>query len=284
MLKQEMTERERLDKYWRDQLRRAEYEARLAQRQYDAVDPDNRLVATELERRWEEKLQTLRQVQEQYERFQQHPPSPNLTQEQRRQFEQMSENLPALWPDLPMVQRKELLRALVSQVILKRIAPDQVEARIIWVSGHYTIVAARQPTDCLTKVTGYDGMVERIHQMWGDGWNDDRQIAAKLTEEGFYSARGKGVSAWTVRKIRLRHQWYKMKYQSRTGYVQDWLTPSTLAEILGVEITWVYKRLRSGVIDSRYVQRRTETGIWLIENAPELIGFLKQLLPAGHKR
>jgi len=45
MLKQEMAERKRLDKYWRDQQRRAEYEARLAQRQYDAVDPDNRLVA-----------------------------------------------------------------------------------------------------------------------------------------------------------------------------------------------------------------------------------------------
>jgi len=283
LLKQEMTECERLDKYWRDQLRRAEYEARLAQKQYDAVDPDNRLVATELERRWEEKLQTLRQVQEQYERFQQRPPSPNLTQEQRRQFEQLSENLPALWPDLPMVQRKELLRALVSQVILKRIAPDQVEARIIWVSGHYTIVTARQPTDCLTKVTGYDGMVERIHQMWCDGWNDDQQMAAKLTEEGFYSARGKGVSGWTVRKIRLKHQWYKMEYQSRAGYVQDWLTPSTLAEILGVEITWVYKRLRSGVIASKYVQRRANIRVWMIENDPELIAFLKQLLPTGHK-
>jgi len=108
-------------------------------------------------------------------------------------------------------------------------------------------------------------------------------MAAKLTEEGFYSARGKGVSGWTVRKIRLKHQWYKMEYQSRAGYVQDWLTPSTLAEILGVEITWVYKRLRSGVIASKYVQRRANIRVWMIENDPELIAFLKQLLPTGHK-
>lgn len=283
LLKQEAAERERLEKHWRDQIRRAEYEARLAQRQYDAVDPDNRLVATELERRWEEKLQTLRQSQEQYDGFQRRSPSPEITPEQRRQFAQLSESLPALWPDLTLVQQKELIRSLISQVILKRIAPDQVEARIVWVSGHYTIVIARPPISCITQVTGYDQMVERIHQLWRDGWNDDQEIAAKLTDEGFYSARSKGVSGWTVRKIRLKHQWYKMEYQSRGGYVQGWLAPSTLAEILGIEVTWIYKRLRSGVIDSKYIQRPTNIRVWMIENSPELIAFLKQLLPTGHK-
>ena len=45
------------------QLEQARYEARLAQRQYDAVDPDNRLVASELERRWNEKLERVLQLE-----------------------------------------------------------------------------------------------------------------------------------------------------------------------------------------------------------------------------
>src|SRR5262249_36958258 len=156
VLKQQSAERERLDRQWRERLSRAEYEARLAQRQYDAVDPDNRLVAAGLERRWEEKLQALREAQEQDGRFQQRPAVQALTAEERERFQNLSENLPALWPKLGAAERKELLRCLMSEVVLKRIAPDQVEARIIWVSGHYTTLMTRPPISREVDVTGYD--------------------------------------------------------------------------------------------------------------------------------
>jgi hypothetical protein len=64
-------ERERLavDRQWQLRLERARYEVRLAQRQYDAVDPDNRLVARELERRWEAALAEVDRLQQDYERL-----------------------------------------------------------------------------------------------------------------------------------------------------------------------------------------------------------------------
>src|SRR5262249_15703430 len=61
-------ERERLHQQCRLELERAEYNAERAKRQYDVVDPENRLVARELERRWEEALRAQRNLQEKYDR------------------------------------------------------------------------------------------------------------------------------------------------------------------------------------------------------------------------
>src|SRR5437879_602761 len=64
------------------QLEQARYEARLAQRQYDGVDPGNRLVAAELERRWNEKLERVAQLEQNYARAEQESQW-NLTEEER---------------------------------------------------------------------------------------------------------------------------------------------------------------------------------------------------------
>ncbi|MEP0763086.1 MAG: recombinase family protein, partial [Chloroflexota bacterium] len=91
---------DRLVQQWQERLKRAQYEAQLAQRQYDAVDPDNRLVAAELERRWEAKLLQLQETQEAYARFQQSATHAELSAELRAQFQNISETLPDLWPQL----------------------------------------------------------------------------------------------------------------------------------------------------------------------------------------
>ena len=62
-------ERARLHRNWQQQVERARYEAERARRQYDAVEPENRLVARELERRWEEALKEQRRLEEEYARF-----------------------------------------------------------------------------------------------------------------------------------------------------------------------------------------------------------------------
>jgi hypothetical protein len=191
--------------------------------------------------------------------------------------------MPTLWANLTASQQKELLRCLISQVILKRLAPDQVEARIVWVSGHYTSVLTRPPILCGVGVTGYEQLVERIGQLWREGWDSDAAIAAQLSAEGFHSARSEGVPSGTVMKIRLKQGWHTTQHQSRAGCVQDWLTASGLAAKLEVERTWVYKRIYSGTIESSYVHRRPQSRVWLIKDDAELISHLKQLLPARLK-
>jgi DNA invertase Pin-like site-specific DNA recombinase len=286
VLHQQLAERARVEKHWQDQLRRAEYEVRLAQRQYDAVDPDNRLVAVELERHWEEKLLALREIQEQYARHQQRTPVPTLTQEQRAQFQNLSENLPTLWNSgaISPAQQKELLRTLISRVIVKRLAPDQVEARIVWVSGYYTILLTRPPVFCDRDVSSYEEMVERIHELWQSGITDDTELAAKLSAEGYHSARSEGVSSKSVMKIRLKNKWYSAYHQSRNAKtVGDHLTVSGLAAKLGVPRGRIYKYLSAGLIDPGYLIRRPHGQGWLIKNDPALLTKLQEQMNANLK-
>lgn len=210
-------ERERLMRHWQERRKRARYDAHLAQRQYDAVDPENRLVAAELERRWEASLRQLRETEEAFERFER-APAATLTPETRRQLRHISEALPELWRSgrLSAAQKKELLRALLARVILKRITPDQIEVKIVWVSGHYTVVSACPPIRRERDVTGYAEMVARIESLWRDGIEDDEEMAARLTREGFHSARAAEVLPATVRRIRKAHGWRYSLDEGRT--------------------------------------------------------------------
>jgi hypothetical protein len=279
VLEQQAAEQFRLQRHWQEQVRRAEYEVQLARRQYNAVDPDNRLVAGELERQWEAKLQALHEVQEEYGRFQQRAPLPTLTEQQRRQFGEFSESLPALWEKLAVIEQKELLRCLIERVILQRRSADQVEARIVWVSGHYTQLLIRPPIHREADVTGYDEMIKRIEELWRNGLDNDEAIAAQLSEEGFHSARSERVAARSVQKIRLRHGWHTTYHQSRkASSVGGWLTARGLAERLGVERTWVYKRIYAGIIEAADVQRHRHSSVWLIRDDPALIAKLEALV------
>jgi hypothetical protein len=86
----------RLRQQHADQVTRAEYEARLAQRQYQSVDPDHRLVAAELERRWEVALQALAAARQAAEAFAQAPSAPTLDPALQRHLHDLSAHLPAL--------------------------------------------------------------------------------------------------------------------------------------------------------------------------------------------
>jgi hypothetical protein len=89
-------ERKQLDDHWQQRLPRSRYEVEQARRQYAAVDPDHRLVARELERRWDEALRADEQLQADCTRFQQDSPT-QLSPQQRQQILLLAENLPALW-------------------------------------------------------------------------------------------------------------------------------------------------------------------------------------------
>lgn len=265
-------ERERLCQQWEDRLKRVRYESRLAERQYNSVDPDNRLVASTLERNWEEKLLQLQETEEEYERFQQTPVFQTLSPQLREQFRQISDRLPELWPQLPNSQKKELLRCLISRVILKRQSADTVEVKIVWVSGHYSIVYAQPPIWREEDVTGYDDMIKKIQSLWQEGL-DDNAIAAQLTQDGHRSARSLTVSPITVSKIRHKHGWY-----CRRGSLEldGFHTVRGLATILGVGRNWVYSQMHRGVIKASEISRHPQTRMYLIRKDPELIERLRR--------
>lgn len=248
ILQEQQQEQQRLERQWQEQLKRVRYEAHLAQRQYDVVDPDNRLVAAELERRWEEKLYQLRQKEEAYHHFQQTPLPESVPPELRQQFQEVSQHLPELWPVLKNSQKKQLLRSLISQVIIRRPAPDQIQLRIVWLSGFYTDETAWTPIWQQTAVSQYDQMVERIRQLWLQRHKDE-EIAAQLSAEGFHSARAEDVRPDTVMKIRLKNKWYLPFERIRRGErLEGYLTVSQLTERLHISYRRGYWLIHQGII------------------------------------
>lgn len=283
LLAAQQNERQRLDRHWQEQSKRALYEAHLAQRQYDTVDPENRLVAAELERRWEEKLRYLRQIEEEYQRFQQTPLPDAVPAPLCELFRDLSHRLPELWPMLANAQKKELLRCLISHVIIQRPIPDQIRIRIVWISGYFSDHHAQTPIQREIDVSNYDKMVEQLRSLWQQGY-DDASIADQLTCEGFHSARSSSVTAKTVMKIRLDHQWYSPYEQMRRlEEVNGYLTVRGLAKRLQVNASTVYRFLYNNVIPADFVMHDPHAGIYLIRNDIQLIGQLRQHV-TDHKR
>ncbi len=106
-------ERARLHQHWQQQFKRVRYDVDLAERRYQAVDPANRLVASSLEKRWEESLNQQRQLQEDYDRFLRESP-PRLSAQERAAIEALATNIPALWQGLATTNahRKQIVRLL----------------------------------------------------------------------------------------------------------------------------------------------------------------------------
>src|SRR5439155_13249713 len=113
-----------LERHWRQQLERARYEAERAERQYRAVEPENRLVARTLERCWEEALQAEARLKEDYDRFLHTLPVP-LGAEGRARVRALAEDIPALWraPTTTAADRKEIVRCLIERVVVQ-VRPD----------------------------------------------------------------------------------------------------------------------------------------------------------------
>ncbi len=275
VLAEQHAERQRLTRLWEERLKRAQYDTHLAERQYNAVDPDNRLVAAELERRWEMALRQLQDTQMAYQQFLQTDRPPEIPPDLRTQLAELSATLPEVWPSLAYDQQKELLRCLITRVICHKPVHDRVDIRIVWVSGHYSDYQIAIPVTDNTKVSGYEQMVARIEVLWREGLADD-QIAAQLTQEGFHTARSAGVSCHAVRMTRLERGWHHLVARSRHALKLDgYLTALGLAEKLGVDRDWIYYRILNQTIDPKWVKRDPSGKVYLIQDDPELIEQLR---------
>jgi len=279
VLEQQQQERQRLEHYHQQQIQRAQYEVTLARRRYEQVDPDNRLVAAELEHQWEEKLRELQVVQEAANRFAQTPSADSVCPQIRQQLCDLNQHLPQLWASeqLTNEQRKQLLRSLIARVILHRIAPDQVQVKIVWVSGHFSQGIVTPPIWRQWEVTNYSKILERIEQLWREGYTDN-QIAQCLNEAGFHSARNLNFTSSSVLKIRRQQHWDSILQQHKGAEKIDGMwTIQGLAKHLGVPIHWIYNRIRNGKLSEPDLIRRP-SGYYLIPDDEKLMIRLRHLV------
>ena len=233
---------------WRMRLERAEYEAQLAERRYQEVDPANRLVAATLERRWNEALQQLSALEQQFEQARRQQ-ARAATTEQKDQVLALAQDFPRLWhaPTTAAKDRKRMLRLLIKDITVEKPAPKQVLLRIRWAGGADSDVTVALPPDVADQVRYPRELVEHIQALAAT--LSDAQIANALNGEGRVSPKGKTFTASMIQWVRYRHRIAAPPPRSR-----DELSVDQMMARFGVSRHVVYYWIERGHVQAR--QRR----------------------------
>jgi excisionase family DNA binding protein len=241
---------EALDHAEAQQVERLRYQALLAERQFNKVDPDNRLVAGELEHRWELALRELRQAEDALARHRAERAAPEtLSDRDRERFLALGPHLPALWeePEMTRERKKALLRSLIDKVVLRRAAPDRISVRLVWRGGAVSELEVEVAVYTHRVLSRGAEMEAKLLDLARQGV-DDATIAARLTAEGYRSARCGHVPVDTVRHIREAHRVLRDWRPTHPWHIPGWLTLAELARRLGVSRDWIERRIRNGKI------------------------------------
>jgi Recombinase zinc beta ribbon domain len=258
------------------QLQRLRYQAALAQRQFEHVDPANRLVAAELEQRWETALRDLRQAEDVAEQRPQTQTLPEaLPADLREAFTALGQRLPALWPTavLSRAQKKAMLRCLLEKVVVHRVGRDRVHLRIVWRGGEITICEIPIPVGSLAELSAGQEREARVRQLHAAG-RSDQEIAQELTAAGFRSPLCQELLVSTVKGLRLKHRCFVTRHQSHPRSIAGFLTVTQVAHRLGLSVHWLYDRLHKGQIQLR---KAPTTRLFLFPDHPRTLELLTQL-------
>lgn len=156
-------------------VERLRYQAALAQRPFNRVDPDTRLVAAALERRWEAALRELTQAEAAAVQHRQQPAVPlALTAEWKAACTAIGQQLPQLWQQqrFSPPQKKALLRWLMEKVVIQRATRDQVHTRLVWKGGDTTTCEIPIAVGALAELSSANAMAPLILTLSAAGTSD----------------------------------------------------------------------------------------------------------------
>lgn len=274
-VKREQQTTDTLERAHCQQLERLRYQLALAERQFNRVDPDNRLVAAELEQRWETALRELKLAEDAAALRQYPKPATELSLELKAAFTAIGQKLPELWQSdvLTQVHKKALLRCLIDKVVIHRVVRDSVRTRIVWKGGDTTTVDLPIPVGSLAELTNGAELATRIVALSQLGL-DDQTVALTLTKEGFRSPLRPTLLPSTVKRIRLEHGIMLKRSQSHPRRIPGYLTVSQIATTLNLSQHWIYDRIHNGTIT---MTRHEPTGLYLFPDEPNTLTQFQQL-------
>ena len=201
-------ERERLHRQWHQRLERARQEAQRAERQYQAVEPENRLVGRTLEQRWEEALRQERSLQEEYDRLVREQPR-QLTADERDRIRALAADIPALWhaAETTATDRKEIVRLVVERVVVQvRADTQRVGVEISWRGGLITQHEFIRSTSRYESLGDYRQLLQRIRELRQNGYTIG-EVAKQINREGYRTPRSrKGYTSASIRKLLSRQR------------------------------------------------------------------------------
>lgn len=264
------------DKTWQLRLERARYEADRAFRQYDATEPENRLVARTLEKRWNEKLQQLAELEDAYQLAHQ-VERLELTAAQRQQILHLANDIPTVWHALTTtnLERKEILWLLVKQVALTPIDTPERSTRIqiLWHTGAISILVATRPTNA-DKFRTPPKILQLIEELAAG--RTDTEIALELNRRGLVNAKGRAFTkkgiAWIRWKFGIDKPLSDPTVAKSGVSPEGYYSTSALAEKLGVGIHTIYYWREKGIIQAF---QETDQSPWWHIVTPEVLATLR---------
>ena len=230
-------------------LQRARFETAHARRQYDAVDPSNRLVASELERRWNEALLVEHRIEGEIAALDAQKPT-SLGEVERQQLMQLGADLAKAWshPAATSATRKRIVRAALHEIVV-RIEGDIIELILHWQGGNHTALKVKKntagkhrlmiPADTLT-------LIRELARLM-----PDRQIARLLNRAGKPTGRGNG---WTQARVCSFRNHYGIAAHRESEWAERGeITLEAAAQIMEVSVMTAHRMARLGIIKGRQV-------------------------------
>jgi DNA invertase Pin-like site-specific DNA recombinase len=191
---------------WRMRIERARYDADLAERRYEEVDPNNRLIAATLETRWNDAMQRMHDLEAELAAFERQTMRA-VTADQKQQILQLAGDFPRLWAASTTTSRdrKRILRLLVSDItVTKGPEPKVVRLHVRWQGGKTETLQLTLPQNRADAIRYPKSIVARIRELAVD--HHDDEIVALLRSEGHTSSTTrKPIMPSTIKWLRYKH-------------------------------------------------------------------------------
>jgi DNA invertase Pin-like site-specific DNA recombinase len=263
---------------WRLEVERARYEAERAERQYKAVEPENRLVTRGLEKEWETRLQNLAKAEAELLRREQQRPRV-LTEEEHKKIKILGSDLQLVWtaPTTTDRDRKELLRTLLEEVILKvERKESHADLTLRWRGGMVTkldLSLKRYQVQGPTTDEDTMSLLRRLAAHYPDDI-----IAGILNRQGRRTAYGERFTAQHVGSLRRYHAIprFAPSGESPSG---ELLPISKAANILGVAASTLHRWLNAGLVAG---EQLTTGAPWRIRITEQLCNLFVDNAPPDY--
>ena len=258
-------------------LEQLEYEARKAFEQYDSVDARNRLVASELERRWNEKLEEIARTKHRLSELNgmQHA----LSTEEEMQIRAMGENFSVIWESdrCPAELKKMIFRTAFEEIIVRTDeAKTTLHLTVHWKGGVHTQIEMPRPrpaTDCATPMEALD-IIRRMAPRHGDD-----QIASVLNRLGHFTGKGK---RWNQIRVATARRNHSIAGQKRALPDPERVSLNEAARICGVSNHTIERLVEAGLLKCEQAVPRAPWAILRADlHAEPVRSVIERLLRTG---
>lgn len=259
-----------LERQWTLKRERARFEAERARRQYDAVEPENRLVARSLERVWEEKLRRAEEIDREHDAWRREQ-AISLSDADRAEILALGENVPFIWhaATTTPADRKQIIRLVIKSVSIdQKREPGRVCMRIVWQTGAVSEHSFRRRVQNYALHADIDRLQNRIRTL-NASQKMDAEIATILNDEGLRTAHGALFSPSMVHVLRKKWEISTVKINGKEANPLRWPDGSYsvqgACEILGITPQTIFDWIKKGWLSGRQLAKGMPWQIFLTE-------------------